>query len=171
MDDPHFAQSVTYICEHTDQGAMGLIVNHPLQISLPEVLSSIGITEYTPRMAGYPIFAGGPVQKDRGFVLHRSTHKRWQSSLPLNEDLTITTSRDILIAMASNKGPQDALVTLGYAGWSAGQLEEEMASNLWLCCPAKPELLFDVPAEERWHAAAESAGIDLSRMVLQAGHA
>jgi putative transcriptional regulator len=171
LEDPHFFQSVTYVCEHTPQGAMGFIVNHPTQLSLTDILSSLGITHCAPKYAYQPIFSGGPANRERGFVLHRSTRKHWESSLILNDSLSITTSRDILEAIAKNKGPKDSIVTLGYACWAPGQLEQEIADNVWLCCPADPDLLFNVPIQDRWQAAALLAGVELSRMVLEVGHA
>ncbi len=171
LEDPDFFRSVTYICEHSSKGAMGLVVNHPTQLSLTDILFNLGITNCASKYASQPIFAGGPTQRQRGFVLHRPTRKHWESSLSLHDSLSITTSRDILEAIAKNKGPKDSIVTLGYADWEAGQLEQEIANNVWLCCPADPDLLFDVPVQDRWRAAAQLAGVELSRMVLEVGHA
>ncbi len=173
LADPLFARSVAYICEHTEEGAMGLIVNHPLNhMCLSDILGPMRITgSNTHTLIHQPIYAGGPVQRERGFVLHRPTRKRWQSSLRLQENLSITSSRDILEAMAKEKGPIEAMIALGYAGWGSGQLEEEIRDNLWLCCPADPDLLFSVPNTDRWQAAAHLAGIRLEHMSFDVGHA
>lgn len=173
LDDPDFAGSVIYICDHTEEGAMGLVVNQPLKISLNEVFASMGIQagNIVHRYAQKPVYAGGPVQRERGFVLHRPMRKRWQSSVTLSSNLSVTTSRDILEHMARSKEEVESLITLGYAGWASGQLEAEVQDSAWLCCPADPEVLFTIPASHRWEAAANCLGIVLGQLACEPGHA
>ena len=116
------------------------------------------------------VFIGGPVDQGRGFILHRPIGN-WQSSLKVNDNIAITTSKDILQAIINNEGPEDNIVALGYAGWAAGQLDHEMASNTWLSCPADVQIIFNTPVEERWKTAAKLIGVDLSLLSNDAGHA
>jgi putative transcriptional regulator len=170
MADPNFAQTVTYLVEHNEQGAMGLVINRPNGLNLADVLEQLRPDEPPPALCqSLPIFAGGPVQTDRGFVLHPSGHN-FQATLELGE-LALSTSQDALFAIADGKGPAKHLITLGYAGWDAGQLETELADNAWLTCPADTAILFDTPAEQRLGAAAARLGINLSLLTAQAGHA
>lgn len=171
MMDPHFVHSVIYICEHTPEGAMGLVVNLPLSIHLGDVLKNMNIATDDNAIIHQPVLSGGPVQQERGFVLHRNSREKWESSLTLNDKLSITTSKDILLAIANHKGPKDALFALGYASWQSGQLEAEIADNVWLCSPASPQILFDIPPEQRWRAAGALLGIDMDVMSNQTGHA
>ena len=171
LDDPDFARSVTYVCEHTEDGAVGLVINHPLPMLLPDILSNMGIPHGELTHITEPVYRGGPVRKERGFVLHSPTRKKWESSIKLDDKLSITTSRDILEAIGKNKGPAHVIMALGYAGWGAGQLEAELADNAWLCCPADPEIFFNVPITDRWRGAASLAGIKLEQLSLEAGHA
>lgn len=170
MADPNFAQTVTYLVEHNDQGAMGLVINRPNGLNLADILEQLR-PEQAPseRCQNLPVFAGGPVQTDRGFVLHPSGQS-FQATLELGE-LALSTSQDVLFAIADGSGPDKHLITLGYAGWEAGQLEAEMADNAWLTCPADNATLFDTPAEQRLAAAAARLGINLSLLTAQAGHA
>lgn len=170
LEDPNFAQAVTYICEHNDQGAMGIIINHPLDISFGEVLTQLKFEILSEAEAQKPVFSGGPVLPERGFILHRP-HGKWDSSLSVSEDIAVTSSRDILDAMAKGEGPEDSLFALGYAGWSAGQLEAEMSVNSWLSTPANSEIIFRLPPEKRWQAATRLIGIDPSMLSGDAGHA
>jgi putative transcriptional regulator len=170
MTDPNFAQTVTLVCEHGPQGALGIVVNRPLEMTFGEVFAQLGLDASRSRVAGEPVLQGGPVQTDRGFVLH-SPGPRWDSTLPVSERLHLTTSRDILDALARGEGPDAAVIALGYAGWDAGQLEEEMAQNAWLTVPADARLVFETPVAERWHAAGRLLGIDLLRLSSDAGHA
>jgi putative transcriptional regulator len=165
-----FANSVTYICEHNDQGAMGIVINQPLNLSLDDILEQLDINN-PDHPHSEPILAGGPVSVDRGFVLHDDTSHNWGSSLRLNDNLCLTSSRDILDAIATNQGPGHSLVALGYAGWSAGQLEEELADNAWLTAPADSEIIFHTPIELRASRAAAKLGIDLALISSEAGHA
>lgn len=170
MADPNFARTVTFICQHSAEGAMGILINRITDLKLGDVLAQMSLTSRDPKIAQAPIFHGGPVQRERGFVLHESGGA-WESSFDTGGGLAVTTSRDILVAMSEGKGPHKALVALGYAGWSAGQLESEVRDNLWLTAPATAELLFDCSVEQRWEAAARSVGIDPSILPDYAGHA
>lgn len=170
MADPNFAQTVTYLVEHNEQGAMGLVINRPNGLNLADVLEQLRPDEPPPALCqSLPIFAGGPVQTDRGFVLHPAGHS-FQATLELGE-LALSTSQDALFAIADGTGPDKHLITLGYAGWEAGQLETELAENAWLTCPADSAILFDTPFDQRLSAAAARLGINLSLLTAQAGHA
>ncbi len=170
LQDPNFYHTVTYICEHNDQGAMGIVINRPLEIQLGEVFAQMEIKAANPTANNAPVFLGGPVQGDRGFVLHRPADP-WDSTLEVTGHIGVTTSRDILEAIADGHGPRSSLIALGYAGWGAGQLEHEMAANAWLNGPAEPGLIFDTPVEQRWQAAAGLLGVDLNLMSIDTGHA
>jgi len=166
-----FAGSITYLCEHDARGAMGLIVNRPLRLSLGDICDHLEVTVVDSQRE-QTVLAGGPVQPDHGFVLHRTESTRsWDATLVINEELSLTSSRDILVAMGAGEGPSDALIALGYAGWGAGQLEDEIADNAWLTLPADTAILFDHPPERRASAAAARFGIDLGLLSAQAGHA
>lgn len=168
LADPNFHKTVTLICEHTAEGAMGLTINRPLDLGLHELLEQTDIS--VSNLADRPIFLGGPVESNRGFVLHTPLG-HWDSTLTITDKVGVSSSRDILEAIASNQGPEQYLVALGYAGWGAGQLEREMAENSWLSTPAKSSIYFDTTASERWQAAAQSAGVDLNTLSSEAGHA
>jgi putative transcriptional regulator len=170
MDDPNFAQTVTLVCEHSERGALGIVINRPLTMDLGEVFEQLGLDASQSHVSRQNVLLGGPVQTDRGFVLH-SPGAGFESTLPVSEKLHLTTSRDILDALASGQGPERAIVALGYAGWEAGQLEDEMARNAWLTVPVDENLLFDVPAEDRWQAAGRLLGINLLHLSSDAGHA
>jgi putative transcriptional regulator len=170
MADPHFAKSLTYICEHNDQGALGLVVNRPIGMTLSSLFEQINIPLGDSALRASPVHFGGPVQIDRGFVLHRPLGS-WASTLPIDDDLGLTTSKDILEAVGRGEGPQNVLVTLGYAGWSPGQLENELSQNAWLTVRADVSVIFDMPAEERLPAAMQLLGIDFSRLSDDVGHA
>jgi len=169
LHDPYFYQSVTLICEHNEHGAMGIVINQPTEIQFKELLSQLEI-EYSPQHAQPSIFLGGPVHEQAGFILH-SPEGEWESSIRINEDLCLTSSKDILTAMGVGKGPAKTSLLLGYAGWGAGQLEAEIMSNSWLTAPVTSEILFDIPADKRWSAAAQSIGVDVSKLSSQTGHA
>lgn len=170
LQDPNFYHTVTYICEHNDQGAMGIVINRPLEIQLGEVFEQMEIEISYPASRQIPIFLGGPVQGDRGFVLHQPA-TAWNSTLEVTDQIGVTTSRDILEAIADARGPRNSLIALGYAGWGAGQLESEMAANAWLNGPADPGLIFETPVEQRWQAAAGLLGVDLNLLSIETGHA
>ena len=170
LKDPNFSRTVTYVCEHSDQGAMGIVINRPMDIRLGQVLEQLDIESRDDEVARIPVFLGGPVQTDRGFVIH-SGPDSFDSTLAVTPDIRVTTSRDVLEAIASGEGPTRRLVALGYAGWGGGQLEEEMSANAWLSGPADADILFQLPSAQRWQAAAQLLGIDLNLLSGEAGHA
>lgn len=171
MTDPQFAHSVIYVCEHSPEGAMGIVINVPLNIHLGDVLQNMNIKTDDEKVSQTPVLAGGPIQQERGFVIHRGHGEKWESSLALTKNISITTSKDILMAIANHKGPKDMIIALGYAGWDSGQLEREIAQNTWLCGPADPQVLFDIPAENRWRAAGALLGVDMDCLSTEVGHA
>ena len=170
LADPNFFQTVTYISEHNASGALGLVINRPLNLSLGQLLEHLQIVTDRPDLAALPIYHGGPVQPEQGFVVH-SPVGHWGATLRVTDDIGITTSRDILQAVARGEGPEHLLVTLGYAGWGPGQLEQELAENAWLSSPADFDILFHTPSDQRWLAAAALLGIDLNLLSANAGHA
>ena len=170
MADPNFSKTLTYICEHNDQGALGLVVNRPIDMTLQALFERLSLTLRDGERAGAPVYFGGPVQTDRGFVLHAPTGA-WQATLKVRDLIGLTTSKDILEAVGRGEGPERMLVTLGYAGWSPGQLEHELSQNAWLTVEARDGILFDTPAEERLPAAMELLGLDFARLQDEAGHA
>lgn len=169
LADPNFHHTVTYVCEHNANGAMGIVINRLSDLAVGDILAHIGI-EPSHRFDGArPVFDGGPVQPEHGFVIHTPIGA-WDSSLRITDDIAVTTSRDILTAIAHNEGPGRYLLALGYAGWGPGQLEAEMAANAWLSGPADPDILFELSSERRWSAAAGLLGVDLSLLSTQVGH-
>jgi putative transcriptional regulator len=170
LNDTFFYHSVVYLCEHDDQGAMGLIINRPTQIMLDELLTHVDIDSTDDSNKNQPILFGGPVHKSQGMVLHDSP-QGWDSTLQLSDSLYLTTSMDILKHIGQGTGPENKLITLGYAGWDAGQLEDEIAENSWLTVESSSAVLFDVPTDQRWHAAAELLGVDINLLTSTAGHA
>ena len=171
LTDPIFAHSITYMCEHGEEGAMGIVINRPLDLCWRDIFTQLKIRTLDSGDGDQPVLAGGPVQVERGFVLHRPTERVWDNSMKISTEIMLTTSLDIIGALASNEGPPGSLVALGYAGWSEGQLERELADNCWLTLPADQHILFDVPLHLRMRAAASKLGIDLDLMVGTAGHA
>lgn len=170
LKDPNFFHTVTYICQHNDEGALGVIINRPAEMALNEIFEQMEIAPSSKSIGDYPVCFGGPVQMERGFILHRAGSE-WKSTLPVTETVSLTTSRDLLEAMAEGDGPESPLITLGYAGWAAGQLEQEILDNSWLSVPASESILFDLPFEARWKAAAGGLGIDLDLLSSETGHA
>jgi putative transcriptional regulator len=170
LEDANFSRTVTYICEHDTHGAMGIVVNRPSELHLADVLEHMQISDVQHNRGEQIIYVGGPVDTERGFVLHPNQNE-WESTLAVTDDISITTSRDILEAIAHGTGPSRSLVALGYAGWGAGQLENEIQHNAWLSGPADPEVIFEVPSRDRWTAAARLLGVDLSLISTEAGHA
>ena len=168
--DENFNQAVTYICEHDQNGTFGIIINRESEITLDDVMQQMNIPYRQQDNKSVPVYTGGPVQANRSFILHRPTGN-WDSSLIVNDTVALTTSRDILEAIAENKGPDDNIIALGYAGWGPGQLEQEMADNTWLSCPAEEQIIFNTPVEDRWQAAAKLIGVDVQLMSNDAGHA
>jgi putative transcriptional regulator len=165
-----FSHSITYICEHGESGAMGIVINQPLDLSVSEIFEHLQI-DTLQDFSDMPVMAGGPVQIDHGFVLHRSGDPSWEASLKVTDEITLTTSRDILRAIAIDEGPREHLIALGYAGWTAGQLEQELAENSWLTLPADSNIIFSTPAERRLDDAAALLGIDMNLISGEAGHA
>lgn len=170
MADPNFSHTVTYICEHNEDGAMGIVINRLMDISLADVLEQMHIEPSRKLDTSEAIHEGGPVQPEHGFVIH-SPVGAWESSLSITEEIGLSTSKDILIAIAHAEGPAHYLIALGYAGWGPGQLEQEMGQNAWLSGPANTEILFELPLEKRWAAAAALLGVDLNLISSEIGHA
>lgn len=170
MADPYFSKSLTYICEHNEQGALGVVVNRAIDLTLETLLEQVGITLDVPQLAATPVHFGGPVQTDRGFLLHRPLGQ-WASTLPVNDEVGLTTSKDILEAIARGEGPEQFFLTLGYAGWAPGQLEHEISQNAWLTVPADMGLVFDSPLEVRFDAAMHLLGVDSLNLSDDVGHA
>jgi putative transcriptional regulator len=170
MLDPNFAGTLTYICDHGEQGALGVVINRPIELNLDSLFSQIGLDLTDDHLKQEPVYYGGPVQGERGFVLHRPVGT-WGSTLSVKDRVGLTTSKDILEATARREGPAEILVTLGYAGWGPGQLEDEIKQNAWLTVPADPNVIFALPAKERINAAMHLLGIDLTMLSEDAGHA
>ncbi len=170
LADPNFFHTVIYLCDHDAEGAMGLIVNRPLDLTLGEIFEQMEIACSDESLASRTVYFGGPVQCERGFVIHRP-HGQWESSLLVSEDIAVTSSRDILKAIAEGEGPADCLIALGYAGWGAGQLEEELVDNAWLSVDSDPAILFETSDSERWQAAAALGGVDPNLLSGEIGHA
>jgi putative transcriptional regulator len=170
MGDPIFVNTLIFVCEHTTNGAMGLVINRPLGMTLSTLFGKMNIQLAKSEVAELPVYFGGPVQTDRGFVLHHPVGN-WQSTLAVNAQIGLTTSKDILVAMGRNEGPRELFVTLGYASWEAGQLERELAQNAWLSVQAEPEIIFSLPSDARYDAALKLLGIERSMLSAQAGHA
>ena len=170
MVDPYFAKSLTFICEHNDQGALGVVINRPIDLSLQALFERINLQLEPYELHDLPVFFGGPVQTDRGFVLHQPVGE-WHSTLKVRDNLGLTTSTDILEAVGKGLGPAKMLVTLGYSGWAAGQLEHELGQNAWLSVEAGEQIIFDIPAEEKLPAAMELLGVDFASLSEDAGHA
>ena len=183
MADPYFSRTLTYVCEHNDQGALGIVVNRPIDMTLQALFERLSLSMKDTARADAPIYFGGPVQTDRGFVLHEPAGD-WQATLKVTagkggtsgmggtgSTIGLTTSKDILEAVGRGEGPAKMLVSLGYAGWSAGQIEHELSQNAWLTVEAKDAILFDLPPDERLPAAMDLLGLDYARLADQAGHA
>ena len=168
--DGNFSRSVTYICEHNENGALGITINRPSDIPLGEIFQQLQISCDDTRISQRSIFIGGPVQQDRGFLLHTPVGN-WDASMRVTDNIAVTTSKDILQAIAAGNGPEQVIITLGYAGWGAGHLEYEMSENAWLSCPANEQILFHTPADKCWEAAAKLLGIDLQLLSSDTGHA
>lgn len=170
LADPNFQQTVTYICAHNEEGAMGIVVNRPLDLTLGEVFVQMDLQPANDIIDKTLVYQGGPVQTDRGFILH-TPERHWDSSIQISASISVTTSRDILEAIAQDDGPQCTLVALGYAGWAAGQLEQEIADNAWLNGPADSGIIFTTPYEQRWQSAARLLGVDIQTLSSDIGHA
>jgi len=169
LADPNFFHTVTYLCQHNEEGALGIVVNRSAEMKLGEIFKQMKIRVTSPCAAETLVFAGGPVQQDRGFVLH-TAGGGWDATMAVSESISLTTSRDVIEAIAAGKGPDQYLVALGYAGWGEGQLEQEILANAWLNTPYSKHVLFDTPINMRWRAAAGQIGIDINQLTTQAGH-
>jgi putative transcriptional regulator len=170
MGDPNFNGTVTYLCKHDSEGALGIIINRPTDMQLGEIFEQLSLDVLDEAQAERPVLNGGPVQRERGFVLHRSD-TAYDATLDTGSGLKLTVSQDILADMAAGRGPEPALVALGYAGWGAGQLEAELGANAWLSVAADARIIFDTPFEQRWAAAAGLLGVDIHQLSAYAGHA
>src|SRR4249920_770482 len=177
MADDTFSGTVVYLCEHSEKGALGLVINKPIDITLANLFEKVDLSLEGSDLAEVPVYFGGPVQTERGFVLHEPTSAEGQDGGPYNSSLKVegglemTTSKDVLEAISSGAGPKKVLVTLGYSGWGAGQLEEEMSRNGWINVDAEPGIIFDTPVGQRYGKALSLLGIDASMLSSDAGHA
>lgn len=170
LQDSNFDHTVSLICEHNEEGAMGFVLNRPTGLHVSELFEQMEIEVTVPLKKDHLLHTGGPVQPDRGFVIH-SPVGNWESTLEVTPEIGITASRDILDAIACGKGPEKQIITLGYAGWSGGQLEQEIAENSWLSVPADLQLVFDTDDTQLWKKSASQIGIDISMLTTEAGHA
>jgi putative transcriptional regulator len=174
MADEGFAGSVIYMCEHNDKGALGLVINKPISLTLGNLFEKVDLSLPPDELAASPVFYGGPVQTERGFVLHEpldAAGGHYNATLAVPGGLEMTTSRDVLEALSNGAGPKRLLVTLGYSGWAAGQLEEEIGRNGWLTVDAAPDIIFDTPIEDRYERALALLGVDPRMLSMDAGHA
>lgn len=171
LQDPNFFHGVTFVCQHNSEGALGLVINHPSSMVLGDILEQMNIAVEDETIAKIPIFSGGPVQQERGFVLHHTSETAWESSMTVSDTLSLTTSRDILKAIATGEGPEKFLIALGYAGWSKEQLETEIKENTWLSTTYDERVVFDTPIRQRWKAAADNMGLNINLLSSQIGHA
>ena len=169
LADPNFARTVTLICEHSPQGAMGIVINRLTDLNLADIYDQIDVDIAHARHGDAPVHMGGPVQNNRGFVLHEPLGN-WESTLHISDTLGVSTSRDILQAIAEDRGPDRYFIAVGYAGWAPGQLEREIVENSWLSGPADRQIIFDMPADKRWFAAAQLMGVDVTTLSSDAGH-
>jgi putative transcriptional regulator len=169
LADPNFFHTVTYLCQHNEEGALGIVINRPAEMKLGDIFKQMNICVTSTGAAESPVFSGGPVQQERGFVLHTASGG-WDATMVVSESISLTTSRDVIEAIAVGKGPEQYLVALGYAGWGEGQLEQEILANAWLNTPYSKQVLFDTPINMRWQAAAGQIGIDINQLTTPAGH-
>lgn len=171
MEDENFVRSLVYICEHSENGAMGLVINRANNIAFTDILPQLNISDRNVTDTEQIIFTGGPVQPEHGFVLHTPLHnKEWAASIRVSEGLCLTTSSDVIDDIAHSAGPEHSLIALGYSGWGPGQLEQELADNAWLCCPFDADIVFNMAPEDRFQAATDSLGIDINLISTKIGH-
>lgn len=170
MPDTRFRQTVTYLCGHNSDGALGIVINRPSSMKLGEVFEQLSLDSSDLDLANQSILKGGPVNRERGFVLHESGGM-WDSTISMCGNIEVTTSRDVLSAIAGGQGPRRSLLALGCAGWGEGQLEQELRSNSWLVVDSAEEILFDTPYDQRWAASAALLGVDVAQLGLHAGNA
>lgn len=168
--DKTFFHTVTYLCQHNHDGALGIIINRPTEMKLSDIFSQIGIENASEKSSNTPIYMGGSVQVERGFVIHDNCSRNWDSSIAISKTVSLTSSRDILEAISKDEGPKNYLIALGYAGWGAGQLEKEIIDNSWLHTPYEESILYETPINQRWNAAANLIGIDINLLSSAAGH-
>ncbi len=172
LQDSTFSRSVIFLCQHNQEGALGLVINRLANLKLGDIFSQMNLPVNCLETAEIPVYSGGPVHPERGFVLHTNDgEKKWAITLPISDEFSLTTSRDIIQDIAKGEGPKHYLVALGYAGWGAGQLEKEILANSWLNTPIGESVIFDTPIDSRWHCAGNQIGIDMNCLTLQAGHA
>lgn len=174
LADPEFFHTVSYICSHDDEGAMGVTINRPLDVGLGDLLEHLNMPTDDTEIASIPVYAGGPVQTDRGLVLHqtqKTTETEWDASMAVTDSISLTMSQDIIEAIALNEGPQHYLIMLGYAGWNDGQLEQELLANAWLNGIADEQIIFETPSEQKWTHAAKHLGVELGLISTDIGHA
>jgi putative transcriptional regulator len=167
LADINFSGTLIFICDHDEKGALGLVVNQPSQLELSDICAQLNVDL---KATDQPIYYGGPVECERGFVLHNAD-PRWHGSLMISPEIALSTSRELLQDIALGRGPAQTLITLGYAGWGEGQLEQEMSDNAWLSCQADPDILFNTPDEKKLQRAMQSLGVDAGRLSHQSGHA
>lgn len=174
LEDSNFSKTVALICGHSDQGALGIVLNRPLPMRLGQVFEQMLLDSPSQHWADQAVLRGGPVEQERGFVIHKPNdhgQSPWDSTMEVSNEIHVTTSKDILMAIARGEGPSNALVALGYAGWEAGQLEEEIKQNAWLVSEVSEEVVFQTPFNLRWQASAALLGVDLTLLTREAGHA
>ena len=169
LADPNFHQAVAYICEHHENGAIGIVINHPIDLTAKALFTHLKLDVSDALDDKAPLFYGGPVQKERGFVLH-SSEKNWENTMSVASDICLTGSKDILADIADNNGPEHAIIALGYAGWGAGELEAEIGANHWLTVLADKQIMFETPYAEQWTSAAGKLGIDVNLIANHSGH-
>lgn len=172
LTDPNFHKSVTYIYEHTEDGAVGIVINKPMRITLGDVLRHLNISPKDPLIDNHPVLSGGPIAQEQGFIILPSENY-FAKDAPIAESdhLVISSSKAVLESLADGEDAKDLLISLGYSSWSPGQLEKEIVENSWLIAPLDLQILFSIPFEKRWYAAAASIGVDLNRLSNEAGHA
>jgi len=168
--DSNFSHTVSYLCQHNEDGALAIVINRPTGMNLANIFEQMGIKTNSKEIEQTPVFMGGPVQQERGFIIHSKVETEWESSISVSDNISLTSSRDILEAIAKGKGPEHFLIALGYAGWSAGQLEKEILSNAWLNTPFQHDILYNTPVKQRWVTAANQLGIDINTLTTMAGH-
>lgn len=170
LDDSNFSHTVSYLCQHNEEGALAIVINRPTGMTLGSILKQMGINNTSQEINDTPVVSGGPVQQERGFIIHSKGKETWESSISTSDTTTLTSSRDILEAIAEGEGPEHYLVALGYAGWGAGQLEEEIINNAWLNTPCEESILYRTPIQQRWSESANQLGININQLTFPAGH-
>jgi putative transcriptional regulator len=168
---PIFNKGVIFVCQHNYEGALGLVINHPMDMRLKGLLDQMNIMVDDPKIANMPVYVGGPMQQDRGFILHSSETTKWETTVDISDEVSLTTSQDILKAIACGEGPKHFLITLGYAGWNKAQLDREIKENSWLSTDYDKSVIFNVPISKRWNVAAQKMGVDMRLLSSQVGHA